>query len=124
MIHGYFSPDANLPYIRLGLVFAGRIVQSDFVIDTGFSGDLKIDRQTARELGVLATYETRFVNANGEIVFVEFVQGYAEMENKRVPIRIVIVNGPQLAGMGLFSASGYDVIVSGKNRTARLERVA
>jgi predicted aspartyl protease len=124
MIHGYFSPDANLPYVHVGVVFGEKIVQGAFILDTGFSGDLKIDYQTAQELGIVEADEIGFVNANGERVLGAFVYGYADMENRRVPIRIIIVNGSQLAGMGLFTVFGYRIMVDGKNRTAHLEWVA
>jgi hypothetical protein len=44
------------------------------------------------------------------------------MEGRRIPVRIIVVNGPQLAGMGLFTVFGYRVVVDGKNRVAYLEQ--
>jgi predicted aspartyl protease len=123
MIYGYFSTDANLPYVHISVVFAGTTVDSAFVIDTGFSGDLKINGDTANELGIIEADGTDFVNANGEVVSAGFVNGYAEMEGRKASIKIIIVNGSQLAGMSLFSAFGYEIVVNCKSRTARLERV-
>ena len=122
MISGRVSLENNLPYARVGLVVHGNTIYLEFVLDTGFSGDLKIDGQTAAELGMdIAPSGARFINANGERIFVAVVYGFAEMESRRAPIKILVGNGVPLAGSGLFSVFGYTVVVNYKNKTAYLE---
>ena len=63
-----------------------------------------------------------FINANGERILVDAAYGFAEMEDRKASIRILIGNGTPLAGSGLFSVFGYRVVVDYKNRTAHLEK--
>lgn len=107
------------------MILGGKVVASEFVLDTGFSGDLKIDEQVAKELGVVAGVQgMRFRNANGESIFAKSVHGFAELEGRRVPIKILVVDGMSLAGMGLFGAFGYRISIDCKNEEVYLERVA
>ncbi len=66
MIYGNISVDNNLPYVHVGLVVDKTTVHPEFVLDTGFSGDLKIDTETAADLGINVTLSgSRFTNVNG-----------------------------------------------------------
>lgn len=123
MVNGFFLPGVNLPHVHVDVVFGERRGNLVFVLDTGFSGDLKIDELAANELGIFEADQVDFTNANGEIISVGFVRGYAEMEGRKAPIRILIVNGSRLAGMGLFLVFGYRVIVDGKRKIVQLESV-
>lgn len=112
MIYGRFLVDSNLPYIQVG-----------FVLDTGFSGDLKFDEQTAEALGIVATVPgLPFKNANGENVFAKTAYGFAELEGRRAPVKILIVDGMPLAGMGLFGLFGCRISIDCRNEEVRLER--
>jgi predicted aspartyl protease len=111
-----------LPHVHVDVIFGGKMMDITFVLDTGFSGDLKIDDSTANDLGIFLANQTDFTNANGEIISAGFVLGYAEMENRRAPIKIIIVSGSRLAGMGLFMVFGYQAVIDGRKRRAYLER--
>jgi|SRR5580704_7231365 predicted aspartyl protease len=121
MVHGSFLADRDLPTIQVAVAFGQTVLFPTFILDTGFSGDIKVDQQTAEELGIIAQGVGYIDNANGERVPAQFSPGYAEMEGKKKPISIVIANGPHLAGIGLFSLFGYKVVVDCKNKTAHLE---
>jgi predicted aspartyl protease len=121
VIQGSFLPDEKLPTIPVTVVFGQAVLSLDFILDTGFSGDLKISERTANDLGIVAQTATYIVNASGESVPVGVAQGYAEMEGRKAPITINITNGPYLAGIGLFSVFGYKAVVDCKNRSAYLE---
>ncbi len=123
MIYGKFSRDKNLPYIQVGVSVRDAIVYPKFVLDTGFSGDLKINPSTAKDLGFVGTFEVPSVSAHGQEILVDAVVGYAEMEGRKAPIRILIGDGELLAGIGLFSVFGYRAVVDCKNKEAYLERV-
>ena len=123
MIRGSFLVDYDLPMIEVAVSFGQRLLYLPFILDTGFSGDLKIDEQTANDLGVTAPGTGYFTNANGENVLAQTAQGYVDMEERKVPITIIIKNGVSLAGGALFSALGYKVVIDYKNREAYLERI-
>jgi predicted aspartyl protease len=71
MTYGYFTADSNLPYVQIGIVLGGSIFHCEFVLDTGFSGDLKIDPHMAKDLGIASSHWGRLTNANGEHVSVD-----------------------------------------------------
>jgi len=121
MVHGSFLPDRDLPTVQVAVGFGQTVLFPTFILDTGFSGDLKVDRQTADDLGIEVQGMTYTDNANGERVLVGMAHGYAEMENKKKPISILVAPGAHLAGMGLFKAFGYTVVVDAKNKTTHLE---
>ena len=123
MIRGSFSLDRDFPEVVLPVFFGQKVLHLPFILDTGFSGDLKIDEKTAVDLGITVTNEGYFINANGESVPAGTVRGYADMEGRKVHVTIIIKNGASLAGGALFSALGYKVVVDYKNREAHLERV-
>lgn len=124
MVYGYFLDGIDVPYIEVMVFLGKKAVRSVFVMDTGFSGDLKIDEQLARELGVIAIEEGHIANAQGEKIRVGRTRGYVELEGRKILVSIFILTGAQLAGIGLFSAFGYKVVVDCKHRTAHLEGVA
>jgi predicted aspartyl protease len=117
--------DSNLPRVHVGVVLGEVVAHPEFVLDTGFSGDLKIDEQTAKELGIVPrVLDLPFKNANGENVFAKAAHYLAEMEGRRAPVRILVINGMPLAGMGLFSVFGYRISIDCKNEEVYLERAA
>ena len=121
MVYGAFLADRDLPTIQVPIAFRETVLLPTFILDTGFSGDIKVDHQTADELGIVAQAVTYIDNANGERVAAQLSQGYAELENKKKPVAIIIADGPPLAGMGLFTMFEYKVVVDCKNKTAHLE---
>lgn len=123
MVYGSFLADRDLPTIQVAIAFGQTVLFPTFILDTGFSGDIKVDHQTAEELGIAAQGVGHTINANGERVLAQFSPGYAEIEGRKKPISIVIADGPHLAGIGLFSLFGYKVIVDCKNKTVHCESV-
>jgi predicted aspartyl protease len=123
MIWGSFLSDRDLPIVQIPISFGQTTLYLSFILDTGFSGDLKIDERTATELGITAPGVGHFINANGQDILSGTAQGYVELESKKAPVTIIIANGAYLAGGALFTLFGYRVVVDYKNREARLERV-
>jgi predicted aspartyl protease len=121
MISGSFLLDQGLPVVPVTILFGKVVLTPYFILDTGFSGDLKIDEDTAAELGIVSPGVGKFTNANGELVLAGTAQGYAEMEGKKAPITIIIKKGAHLAGIGLFSVFGYKAVVDCKKKEAYLE---
>lgn len=124
MIYGHFSDETNLPYVHVGVVLESLdVFQLESVLDTGFSGNVKMNTQIAIDLGIVFSHNTEFITANGEVVTTEAAYGFVEMEGRKVHVKIAIADGVSLAGCGLFSVFGYRAVVDYKNRTAYLERV-
>lgn len=70
MIHGSFLPGQNIPACSLFVSWGNAMVSPFFVVDTGFTGELKIDPLRAEELGLAPTGVARYTNASNQIVHV------------------------------------------------------
>ena len=122
MVHGYFPAGTNLPYIEVSIFSGKKILHAECILDTGFSGCLKLDKETADKLGIITVEEAHLITANGEKVHADLARAYVEMEGRKRLAEILIVPGVRLAGVDLFSIFGYKAVVDCRNRTAHLER--
>jgi predicted aspartyl protease len=123
MVNGSFLEFLPLPTVKVPLLFNEAVSNPDFILDTGFSGDLKVNQETATDLGIdskdlAATY---FRNANGQRVLGGLAHGFAELEGKRRSVEIIVADGPQLLGIKFLATFGYKAIVDCKNWECRLE---
>jgi predicted aspartyl protease len=124
VIRGHFSNEDNVPYVAVGIFFAGELHYVNCILDTGFSGDLKIDRRTANEIGFSEPVQGYYAtNANGERVRAGVVRGYAEMESRRASVGILVVDGAPLVGIGLLTVFGYKITIDCRMKTIYLERM-
>jgi predicted aspartyl protease len=123
MIQGYFLPSApNVPVFSLLVSSEDAVTNPLFVLDTGFSGDLKVNPQTAEDLGLEPIASTDITIANGQTVRSKVALAYTSMEGIRNAVSVVIEEGTHLAGIGLFTKFGYKAIVDCKNRTVELHK--
>lgn len=121
MIKGFFID--NTPFIKVKIGY-GRSIQIPIVIlDTGFSGDLQINKTIADRLEIEPIGATPVKVANGQTVFVGTALAVAQMEGETSAVDIIISDGMPLAGVNLLSKFGYKAIVDCKNKTVGLERV-
>ena len=86
MVQGSFielRPARPLPALKVVVEFNGAVSDPELIIDTGFTGDIKIDLKTAGELGIGNLDVTSIENANGQLVPAGFTYGFVEMENRK-----------------------------------------
>jgi predicted aspartyl protease len=124
MIDGFFLEYHTLPAVRIPVLFNEAVSTPDFILDTGFSGDLKVDHIAADDLDIdLRDASVVYIgNANGERVLARLTHGFAELEGKRRPINIIIADGPYLVGISFLATFGYKAIIDCKNWECRLEK--
>jgi predicted aspartyl protease len=124
MIRGYFHPDnENTPVIKITIAWEQTVINPHLVLDTGFTGEIKISKQIADELGLKPTAVEQVTNMNGEIIDAPLAFAYVEMEGEKQPVTILILDGMDLAGVGLYTKFQQRVIVDCKNRIVELEKV-
>ena len=122
MVRGVFVE--NTPFIKV-IVGWGRAVQAPFVIlDTGFTGDLQVTPQIAKELGLQVTGVIKVQIANGETVDVPVALAIAAMEGAENYIQVLISNSLPLAVISFLTKFGYRALVDCKYRTISLEKMA
>ena len=121
MISGVFVE--NIPLIKV-VVAWGQSVQAPFVVlDKGFTGDLQVTQEIAKELGLRVVGVTKTQIANGQIIEVPVALAIAAMEGATNYIQVLISNSMPLAGISFLSKFGYKATVDCKYRTVALERM-
>lgn len=121
MINGVFVE--NVPYIKV-VVAWGQSVQAPFVIlDTGFTGDLQVTPQIAKELGLQVVGVTHARIANGQVVALSTALAIAAMEGVENYVQVLISESMPLAGISFLSKFSYKAMVDCKYRRVVLERV-
>lgn len=121
MVHGYFRQDKNLPLVEVSIFSGEDILQAEYILDTGFSGGLKIDRAMAQRLHIIPVDDMETINADNEHAFAGLARCYVELEGRKRLVDILISDGPPLAGIGLFTAFGYTIVVDCKRMAVHLE---
>ena len=119
----FLQKPANTPIIQLIVAWGQSVLTPYFILDTGFSGNLKVNPKTAQELGLNPSGVQNITIANGQIVQAPVAIGYVAIEGAVNLVTILIVDGSHLAGIGLFTKFGYKVTVDCKYRSVELEKV-
>ncbi len=120
MVSGTFT--GNIPIIQVVIAW-GQSVQSPFVVlDTGFTGDVQVTPQIAKELGLSVTGVTKARIANGATVTVSTALAIASMEGATNYIDVIISESMSLVGISFLSKFGYKATVDCKYRTVVLEK--
>ncbi len=124
MIKGFFHPtNPNIPIIQVAVAWGQSVTYPHFVLDTGFSGDLKVSKQVAQDLGLIPLATEPVTNMNGELVQAPVALAYAEMEGEKKTVSILILDGMHLAGIGLYTKFGHKIMLDCKNRTIELHKL-
>ncbi len=120
MIEGYF--DGNAPMVGI-VVGSGSIAHIHSVLlDTGFTGDLQITPQLAKELNLMVSAVENMKVADGRVVAVPTAFAFAELEGMKKYVRVLISEGMSLVGISLLSRFQYKAIVDCKYKTVALQR--
>lgn len=120
MVKGYF--DGNAPMISIVVGF-GQIAQIPFVVfDTGFTGDLQITPQLAKELGLTVTSAEKMKVADGRIITIPTAFAFVELEGVKKYVHVLISESISLVGINLLSRFQYKAIVDCKYKTVVLEK--
>ena len=120
MIQGYF--EGNVPLINI-LIAWGRATRAPVVVlDTGFTGDLQISPQLARELDINAKIITKMQMADGSVVNVKMAFAFVVIEGVKKYVEVLISEGSSLVGINLLSDFGYKAIVDCRYKTVILEK--
>jgi len=121
MVNGVFVE--NTPFIKV-VISWGQSVQTPFVVlDTGFTGDLQVTPEIAKELGLQVVGVTPSRIANGQIVQAPTALALAAMEGAVNYIQVLISESMPLVGISFLSKFGYKATVDCKYKTVMLERM-
>lgn len=120
MIQGYF--EGSVPLVNI-LVAWGRATQAPAVVlDTGFTGDLQITPELAKELDINPKIVTKMQMADGSVVNVKMAFAFVVMEGVKRYVEVLISEGSSLMGVNLLSDFRYKAVIDFKYKTLILEK--
>lgn len=121
MVRGEFIE--NLPCVNVDIGWAQAVQRSTFLLDTGFTGDLQVNHDIARELNLEVTSVTPTKIADGRIVSMPTAVAIASMEGVKNYVEVYISEGTPLLGIGFLSKFFYKATIDCKYKNVGLERV-
>jgi clan AA aspartic protease len=90
---------------------AARAAHVETVLDTGFTEDLSVDRETAARLGLPFDSSMDVVLADGSIESVDVHTGTVVWHGRETPVHILVSDGDPLLGMHLLYGSRLTIDV-------------
>lgn len=121
MVRGEFIE--NLPCVNVNIGWGQSVQKPIFVLDTGFTGDLQVNYDIARELNLRVNSVTPTKIADGKIVNMPTAVAIASMEGMKNYVEVFISEGTPLLGIGFLSKFSYKATIDCKYKTVFLERV-
>lgn len=121
MVRGEFI--GNLPCINVNIGWRQAVQSSTFILDTGFTGDLQVNYDIARELNleVIGVIGTKI--ADGKIISMPTAVAIASMEGEKNYVDVFISEGTSLLGIGFLSKFFYKATIDCKYKDVALDRV-
>lgn len=121
MISGVLGK-ANRPLIPLVVGWNRGVQEIVALVDTGFSGELKMPSKTIDELGLEITHAEQVLLANGEHAYMRASLAFVAMEGDTQEVNVLISDGPAVIGGGLLRLFGYKLTVDYKVDSVTLEK--
>lgn len=120
MIRGDFF--GSVPTVKTNISWNGIKIQAEFILDTGFSGDLQITPDIAKQLTIELGSTKPIRLASGEVLGMPSGVVEAHAEGAVEYAEANISSSHPLLGIGFLTKFGYKAIVDCKNRTVSLEK--
>ena len=120
MLTGYIQDDKPLIPIDIGL--GQNIQRLPALVDTGFTGELKIPENIARDANASITEVKNLYFANGEAIPHGVGRVHVDIERIQKEVNVFIGNGPVLIGVKLLRNFGYTLKMDFIGNVFYLER--
>lgn len=120
MVEGTFV-GADKPVVKATIAWNQAVQSPNFVLDTGFTGDLVVPRQIAIDLGLKTDSVTNVSLAGSALVPKSSASAYAVMEGKTLLVTVIVIEkGWPLLGISFMEKFGYTAVVDCKNKKVAL----
>ena len=120
MIKGKFI-DNDKPVVPAGIAWEQTAQNSYFILDTGFTGDLVVTPEIAKDLGLEISGMIPAHIAADKIVELPTATAIAVMEGKKLYVTVFISKGWPLLGISFLQKFNYKAIVDCKYKEVLLE---
>lgn len=122
MIRGQFV-NKDQPIVPATIAWNQSVQTSQFLLDTGFTGDLQVTPSIAKELGLEVSGVTPAKFADGVLRNVPTASAIADMEGITNYVQVIISNSFPLMGISFLEKFQYKAIVDCRYKTVELNRV-
>lgn len=120
MIKGTFVQN-DKPMVEATIAWGQAVQTPYFVLDTGFTGDLAVTPEVAKELGLNEDGVTEMRTAANQIMLFPSATALASMEGKTIYVTVIIKKGLPLLGISFLEKFKYKVTVDCNHKTVELE---
>ncbi len=110
MIHGGIYNDR--PLILLVIGWQSKLQEITALVDTGFTGELKISQKEATELDIKATHTEPVTLADEKTVDMSSGLAQVSMEGVQNTVDVLISDGMPIIGVGLLKKFGYILTIN------------
>lgn len=121
MIQGMLRKD-SIPVVPLIIGWELGVQEIVAILDTGFSGELKVPPHMKGELGLRTTHIQATLLANGQIAQVEAALAYVALEGMREEVTVLITPSFPAVGSGLLRRLGFQIKINYRKGEVILEK--
>lgn len=119
MVTGIIS--GRMPLVQITVGYGLAVQEPLAILDTGFTGDLQIPEEIAKELDLEPIGVASVKMADGNDIELATAMAVVSMENETRAVEVIISDGAPLIGMDLLYKFGYKAIVDCKKDEVKLE---
>lgn len=112
----------NRPVIKLLIGWGLKAQRIIVLVDTGFTGELKLSSKEAMELGIVPTHMERIQLADGKSINMFAGLASVTMEGVENDVDVFISGGIPIIGIGLLRRFGYNLNIDFKKDIILLQK--
>lgn len=112
----------NRPFISLIVGWRLGVQDTVALVDTGFTGELKISPEKALELGLQITHAEPVTLADEKTVYMQASLALVSMEGVRNVVNVLVSQGTPIIGVGLLRRFGYALNMDVKYNSLILQK--
>ena len=112
----------NRPFIPVVIGWRLGVQKIIALLDTGFTGDLKIPKKKISELGLKLTHTEHARLADGSLVNMSASLSLVSMEGVTKTVTVLISKGMPIVGVGLLKRFGYTLNIDFKYNNLTLQK--
>jgi predicted aspartyl protease len=122
MVEGkFYSNELPAPMVPAVISWDGGVQTPFFILDTGFTGDIAVTEELAKDLGLNFDAVSPMQTATGKIEYMSTATAFATMEGETLYVTAILVKGKPLLGISFMQKFKYKAIVDCKNLKVALE---
>lgn len=112
----------NRPFIPIIIGWRLGVQEIVALVDTGFTGELKIPEDKSSELGLILTHTERIRLADENVVNIPASLALVSMEGVTNMVTVLISKGMPIVGVGLLKRFGYTLNIDFKYNSLTLQK--